>query len=136
VAHEERRRAIRGGHAADRLQTGERWRIVRRAEDYLEGLSEATVRIDDLCRAACTSLSTLERVFRDVFGVTPRRYLALRRLAGVRNDLLNGDPEDSVTEIASRWGFFHLGRFAQEYGQLFHERPSETRSRAGRAGRP
>jgi AraC family ethanolamine operon transcriptional activator len=127
----ERRRAIRGGHAGERLQPGERWRIVCRAEAYLEGIPEAAVRIDDLCRAACTSLSTLERVFREVFGVTPRRYLALRRLARVRNDLLNGNPAQSVTEVASRWGFFHLGRFAQEYGRLYHERPSETRSRAG-----
>ena len=89
------------------------------------------MRIDDLCKAACTSLSTLERVFREVFGVTPRRYLALRRLARVRNDLLNGEPGQSVTEVAARWGFFHLGRFAQEYGRLYHERPSETRGRAG-----
>jgi AraC family ethanolamine operon transcriptional activator len=129
----ERRRSARGGHARPALQPSERWRVVRRAEAYLEANPEATVRIDNLCREACTSVSTLERVFREVFGVAPRQYLALRRLAGARNDLLNGDPSASVTEVASRWGFCHLGRFAQEYGRLYHERPSETRLRAARA---
>jgi transcriptional regulator GlxA family with amidase domain len=32
----------------------------------------------------------------------------------------------SVTDVATRWGFFHLGRFAQAYGQLYGERPSQT----------
>jgi AraC-like DNA-binding protein len=124
----ERRRAA-DGRAAEKLQPDERLRVVRRAEAYIEAHSGAVVRIDDLCSAACTSLSTLERVFREVFGLTPRRYLTLRRLAGVRSDLLNGDPARSVTDVATRWGFFHLGRFAQEYGQLYHERPSQTRTR-------
>jgi len=124
----ERRRVARAGHA-DRLQPGERWRVVRRAEAYIDAHPGATLRIDDLCNAACTSLSTLERVFREVFGLTPRRYLTLRRLAGVRSELLNGDPSRSVTEAATLWGFYHLGRFAQEYRQLYHELPSQTRSR-------
>jgi AraC-like DNA-binding protein len=125
----ERRRAARSGLGPDKLNPSERWRVVRRAEAYIEAHPEATLRIDDLCSAACTTISTLERVFRDVFGLTPRRYLTLRRLAGVRSDLLNGDPRQSVTEVATRWGFYHLGRFAQEYGQLYHERPSQTRAR-------
>lgn len=124
----ERRRGI-GGLVADKLNPGERLRVVQRAEAYMAAHSGANCRIDDMCIAACTSLSTLERVFREVFGVTPRRFLTLRRLAGVRNELLNGDPDHSVTEVATRWGFFHLGRFAQEYAQLYHERPSQTRAR-------
>jgi len=131
----ERRRVALAGKFSDRLPPDERWRVVQRAEGYLRANPDPMVRIDDLCLAACTSLSTLERVFRDVFGVTPRRYLALRRLAGVRNDLLNGDPGISITAVAAHWGFFHLGRFAQEYGQLYHERPSQTLRRAGAAGK-
>ncbi|WP_460885315.1 helix-turn-helix domain-containing protein [Ramlibacter solisilvae] len=125
----ERRRAARGERHAEALQADKLWRVVRRAEDYIEANPQSTLRIDDLCSAACTSLSTLQRAFREAFGLSPRRYLALRRLAGVRNELLNGSPGLSITEVAARWGFFHLGRFAQEYGQLFHERPSETKAR-------
>jgi AraC family ethanolamine operon transcriptional activator len=111
------------------LLPGERWRVVRRAEAFIEAHPGAALRIDELCNAACTSLSTLERVFREVFGITPRRYLTLRRLAAVRRELMNGDPARSITEVATQWGFFHLSRFAQEYGQLYNERPSQTRAR-------
>ena len=99
---------------------------MRRAEAWLEGQTEPSVRIDDLCVAACTSLSRLERAFRETFGMGPRRYLMLRRLAAVRRELLRGGHGASVTEIATRWGFFHLGRFAQDYGAHFSERPSAT----------
>lgn len=120
--------ARRGG-ASDTgaaLSPGERWRVIRRAEAYVEACAETPVRIDELCVAACTSLSRLERAFREAFGVSPRRYLMLRRLAGVRRELLRAAPHASITEVATRWGFFHLGRFSQEYRQHFSERPSQT----------
>jgi AraC family ethanolamine operon transcriptional activator len=134
LAHEELLTALlgelarRGGAngAATALAPSERWKVIRRAEEYLEGRGDHSVRIDDLCVAACTSLSRLERAFRETFGVSPRRYLVLRRLAVVRGELLRGTPDTSITEVATRWGFFHLGRFSQEYRELFAERPSQT----------
>jgi AraC family transcriptional regulator, ethanolamine operon transcriptional activator len=114
------------GSAATSLSPGERQRVVRRAEEFLASHGEPSVRIDDLCIAANTSLSRLERAFREAFGVGPRRYLTLRRLAAVRRELLRGDPDASVTAVATNWGFFHLGRFAQEYRLLYAESPSET----------
>ncbi|MCP5232733.1 MAG: AraC family transcriptional regulator [Zoogloeaceae bacterium] len=127
--------ARRGGaiDSGASLSPGERWRVIRRAEAYLESRADPSVRIDDLCVAACTSLSRLERAFRETFGVSPRRYLILRRLAAVRRELLRGEPQTSVTDVATRWGFFHLGRFSQEYREHFAERPSQT-LRTQRAG--
>jgi AraC family ethanolamine operon transcriptional activator len=100
--------------------------VVRRAEQYLQECGDPSVRIEDLCMAACTSLSRLERAFRETFGVGPRRYLTLRRLAAVRRELLRRGEQTSVTEVATRWGFFHLGRFSQDYKTLFGETPSQT----------
>jgi AraC family ethanolamine operon transcriptional activator len=108
------------------LSSSERWRVVRRAEDYLADRVDCTVRMDELCSAACTSLSRLERSFREVLGLSPRRYLMLRRMAAVRGELLAGRPGTTVTDTAMRWGFFHLGRFAEEYAALFSELPSQT----------
>lgn len=114
------------GDAGQALGPGERWHLVRRAEQYLHERGEPSVRVEDLCTAACTSLTRLERAFRETFGVSPRRYLTLRRLAAVRRELLRREPGTSVTELAMRWGFFHLGRFGQEYKALFGETPSQT----------
>lgn len=127
---------MRRGGASDAgvpISPGERWRVIRRAEEFLESNHSPAVRIDDLCVAACTSLSRLERAFRESFGVSPRRFLAMRRLAAVRSELLRGVTDATVTEIATRWGFFHLGQFSKEYRALYAERPSDT-LRASRGG--
>ena len=100
--------------------------MIRRAKAYLESTGEPSVRIDALCLAACTSLSRLERAFREAFGVSPRHFLMVRRLAAVRRELLRGRAQTSITEVATRWGFFHLGRFSQDYRELFFELPSQT----------
>jgi AraC-like DNA-binding protein len=48
-----------------------------------------------------------------------------------RRDLLAADPQaDSVTDIAARWGFFHLGRFSQAYRCAYSELPSQTLARS------
>ncbi len=33
----------------------------------------------------------------------------------------------SVTDVAFKWGFTHLGRFSQEYKRRYGELPSSTR---------
>jgi AraC family transcriptional regulator, ethanolamine operon transcriptional activator len=112
------------------LSSRERWRVVQRAESYIASCSDPTVRLDEVCLAAGTSLSRLERAFREVYGHGPRRTLTLRRMAAVRRELLQGQPGTSVTEVATRWGFSHLGRFAQDYASLYQERPSATLQRS------
>ena len=73
---------------------------------------------------------TLQRTFQAEYGLCPQEWLRVERLNRVREDLLRAEPGNSVTDVATRWGFFHLGRFAQYYRELFGERPSETARRA------
>jgi transcriptional regulator GlxA family with amidase domain len=54
-------------------------------------------------------------------------YLREIRLQHVRKDLSAADPtETTVTEIATRWGFLHPGRFSAQYRERFGEPPSAT----------
>jgi AraC family transcriptional regulator, ethanolamine operon transcriptional activator len=86
--------------------------------------------VGDLCEAAGVSERTLRNAFQSVYGMSPIRFLQLRRLHQVRR-ALRRDAAVSVTEVALRHGFVNLGRFAAEYRQLFGESPSLTRRNAG-----
>ena len=64
-------------------------------------------------------------------GMSPHRYLWLRRMHLVRTALLRADRRSAtVTSIALDYGFGELGRFAVMYRQLFGESPSATLARA------
>jgi transcriptional regulator GlxA family with amidase domain len=83
--------------------------------------------IQDLCRLAGIEQRTLVRAFRAVRGTTPFRYLHALRLTEAREALLASDAAaETVTQVAMRFGFRELGRFAVDYRATFGESPSET----------
>jgi AraC-like DNA-binding protein len=104
-------------------------RDVKRAIDYIEGHLESVTSLGDIVAAAGVPGRTLFRHFIDYRGVSPMRYLRMARLQKAREELLHAEPEQDISEIAMRWGFEHLGRFAAEYRKRFGERPSETLKR-------
>ena len=55
----------------------------------------------------------------------PIRYLWLRRMHLARRALICADPtKTTVTEVATQFGFWELGRFATSYRALFGQSPS------------
>lgn len=117
-----------GGTPVERLSSSPARRMaIRRVEAYLEANSESIPSIPMLCQVAEVSERTLEYAFREHLGVTPVRYLKLRRLMLARRRLQNPIPGvDSVTDIVGGCGIYELGRFAGEYRKHFGELPSET----------
>ena len=64
-------------------------------------------------------------------GMSPKEYLSLRRMNMARHELREADSTaTTVTDIAMRYGFWELGRFAVGYRRLFGEAPSATLHRA------
>jgi AraC family ethanolamine operon transcriptional activator len=122
----------RGVHEpVERAAPATRRRAVRRVEEYLDADREATPSIAALCAVAGVSERTLEYAFREQLGMTPVRFLKLRRLNRVRRELLDAAAGAAgVAAAAQRAGVYDLGRFAGEYRQLFGELPSQTLRRA------
>jgi AraC family ethanolamine operon transcriptional activator len=105
--------------------------IVRRVEQHLLEDLAIPQSVDDLCHVAGTSRRTLEYAFRAYFGTSPQRFIKALRLNAARNDLLRGDHGSAqVVEIASGWGFTHMGQFSSDYRNMFGEKPSETLRRS------
>ncbi|MFC9848924.1 AraC family transcriptional regulator [Streptomyces sp. NPDC060223] len=80
-----------------------------------------------LAAIAQVSVRTLQDAFRKNLGMSPMTYVSEVRLQRVREQLKVSIPGTvSVTDVAYRWGFAHLGRFAQRYRARFGETPSQT----------
>lgn len=59
--------------------------------------------------------------------MAPTAWLRMRRLNLARQALLRARPgETTVADVAMRYSFWHLGRFAEAYRTLFLESPSQT----------
>ena len=109
----------------------QRMRILREARALaMARETEGTPTIAGICEALGISRRTLQYSFQEIAGVNPATYLRIVRLNQARRDLKAGT---SVTTAATNWGFWHFGRFARDYRELFGERPSQTAAGAGRA---
>lgn len=109
-------------------ETSQERRAVRRAVDYIERNLSQKVEVRDVAEAAGVSLRTLQSFFAEDLQQTPSAFIRNRRLERVRADLADAPAGSgtTVTQVANRWGFTHLGRFATTYHQRFGEPPSQT----------
>jgi AraC-like DNA-binding protein len=104
-----------------------RSKIMRRLRELLDELGDAPLYVPELCTKLNVASRTLRAVCHEYLGMGPKKYLHLRRMHLVRRALRAGDAgTTTVTDIATRFGFWELGRFAVEYKSLFGEMPSGT----------
>jgi AraC-like DNA-binding protein len=94
---------------------------------YIEANADSVLTPEILARVGCVSVRTLHAAFQEQLGESPMAYVRRIRLSRVRAELLRSDPQEvRVTDIATRWGFLHQSRFAQQYRDQFNELPSVT----------
>jgi len=102
---------------------------VKRALAYMRANMAERITLTGLASGCGVPERTLLRQFQRFVGVAPLAYLRRLRLAAAKSELANAQNNDAVSDIATRCGFSHLGRFATEYRRLFGETPSATRQR-------
>ena len=103
-------------------------RVVRGALDYIEAHLREKITMADIAGGVHMSIRAIQQGFREELGTTPMLYLRDRRLERAREDLTDAETTDgvTVTDVAERWGFTHLGSFAVLYRKRWGESPSET----------
>lgn len=113
----------------------QRLHLAKLAEEYLRTHTDMPVSVSELCGITGINQRTLFLGFQERYGLSPMAYLKMLRLNRARRDLLDADPATAsatVTRLATKWGFFHLGRFSLEYRAMFGESPIETLKRPSR----
>jgi AraC-like DNA-binding protein len=101
--------------------------VMRRFRRVVEENPEQPLYIPEICKAIRVPDRTLRMCCEEYLGMGPKRYLLLRRMHLARRALRQAESDaTSVTEIATQFGFWQLGRFAVEYQSLFGESPSAT----------
>jgi len=109
------------------LQGPSRPRTVKRTLDAMHAEPSRQYTATDLAAIAGVGVRVLQESFRQHVGMSPLSYLRRLRLDGVHAELSRADPwQLSIGEVAYRWGFTHLGRFAGAYRDRFGVSPSQT----------
>jgi AraC-like DNA-binding protein len=103
---------------------------VKRAVEYMHAELGSPLGIADLVAVSGVAGRTLFKHFKDAYGTSPMQYLQGARFDKVHEELSRIEQTESISSIALRWGFTHLGRFSVDYRERYGESPSQTLTRS------
>jgi transcriptional regulator GlxA family with amidase domain len=102
-------------------------RLLSAVREIFEESGRETIYLYELCQTLGVSARTLQVTFKQAYGISPMRYLKLRRLHAARERLFTTSVEEvSVKRAALESGFSDRSRFAENFRKLFGHLPSET----------
>ena len=105
--------------------------VMRRLYELLDASDGLPLSLLDVCTQLGVPRRTLHNACVEHIGLSPHRFLWLRRMNLTRQALLRADPAcTTVTQIATKAGFWELGRFSVNYKRLYGESPSVTLARS------
>ena len=102
-------------------------RRMLRARDEMDRRYAEPLDVPTLAAIAHLSASRFGRVFKEVYGETPHRYLQRRRVERAMTLLRQTDRP--VTDVAWDVGFASLGTFSRVFAEVVGEPPSVYRRR-------
>lgn len=103
---------------------------IRDAVDYIREHAQDELSVADIAAAVGLSVRALQVGFQREAGASPMEFVRSIRLDLAHRDLVLG--AGAVNEVAHRWHFHHVGRFASLYMARFGTHPSQTlRNRRG-----
>jgi AraC-like DNA-binding protein len=99
---------------------------IRRAKTLIEDNADQPLTVVQIAEAARLSVRALQLGFQRELGTSPMSYLRHVRLEAARAELIAASGDARVADIARRWAFVNLGRFAAHYRTHFGENPTDT----------
>ena len=105
-------------------------RNIKAAIDFMHANLHQPLTVAEIAEAAGVSVRSLQAGFQQFQDATPVAYLRMLRLEAVHKELSAPANTLPVSEVALKWGFTQMGRFAAHYRARFGGYPSETVMRA------
>jgi len=94
---------------------------------YIEYHFDYSIYIDDIAIKMGKSVRTLERTFKQLFGVSMQEFIKIYRLHEAKYLILKHKKNYSLTDVCYKVGFNHQSHFIKYYKEFFLELPSKTR---------
>lgn len=95
------------------LKPSRRSKLIAQAEQKMLANLEKPLTLKQLAQDLESSSSALSYGFQDLFGLSPMRYLKVRRLNAVRQHLKASEPENcTIAILASQFGFYNRSHFS------------------------
>lgn len=110
---------------------------IRQVLDFIEANKHRPLRISELCSETDISLRSLQLLFKQEMGMTLKAYVTGQRLYGVHRELWGATQSGAlISDVAKKWGFWHMSQFSTDYRKIFGELPSNTLSGCSPINRP
>jgi AraC family ethanolamine operon transcriptional activator len=107
--------------------------LIRKFDEFVAANAGKTLYSADVARQLGVSVRTLHNAVVAIRGMSMHRYMRLRRLWNVRQQLVRGESPPSIKAVALANGFWHMGEFTSLYRELFGETPQQTAVAARKA---
>lgn len=98
--------------------------IVQRAINYIDSEPNINIPIPRILDFSHCSLRSLEYAFNSIIGISPQRYLKIRRMHLIRRELIHRQ-QSTIKEVVSKYGIVNIGRFSHDFYTLFGKYPKE-----------
>ena len=94
----------------------------RRAAELVES-SGGRIRVDGLADALGVTTRTLERMFREHAGMSPKKFIRLVRFQNVLSQLRSGASFTNLADLACEWGYTDQPHFIRDFKSLMQAPP-------------
>ena len=105
-------------------------KALEKSKELITAIShESSLRISRICQEVNISERMLQYAYLQRFGVGPKEYIKNYRLRMIRRKLMHGTDFQHIYQVASEFGYWHMGQFSIDYKTHFNELPSQTISK-------
>ena len=98
-----------------------------RAKDFIDDHYTENIKLEDIAAAVGSNVYNLAKIFKAEIGISPMRYVVLRRLGEAQNLLINTDM--TITRIALNVGYNNSNYFQNVFKDFMNMTPKEYRKR-------